>query len=187
VKKILIDEAKDWLIRPFTLKETMMALFQMNPEKAPGPDGFNASFYQRNWDILGMSIYEAVSSFISGKLLKEVNHTFLTLVPKVFDSFNLVDFRPISCCNVLCKLISKLLSNRLQAVITELIFPNQSAFIKGSQISDCSLLAHELIRDIRKKQSPKGCCLKIDLHKTFDSVNRDFVVANMKRMGFPYK
>ena len=80
----------------------------MNPEKAPGPDGFNASFYQRNRDQVGMSIFEAVSSFfMSGKLLKEVNHTFLALISKVSNSFNLADFRPISCCNVLYKIISK--------------------------------------------------------------------------------
>ena len=72
-------------------------------------------------------------------------------------------------------------------MITDLISSNQSAFLKGRQISDYSLLAHELIRDFRKKQAPKGCCLKIDLHKAFDSVNREFVISIMRKMGFPDK
>ena len=89
VKKILTDDAKAWLLRPFTLKETKNAVFQMNPDKAPGPYGFNASFYQKNWEIIGQSIYEAVASFFTnGKLLKKVNHTFLTLIPRVNNSCN---------------------------------------------------------------------------------------------------
>ena len=100
----------------------------MNPDKDPGLDGFNAFFYQRNWEIIGQSIYEVVSSFFTdGKLLKEANCTFLTFIPKVNNSCNLAYFRPISCCNVLYKIISKVLSNRLKVVISELISPNQSA------------------------------------------------------------
>ena len=117
-------------MRPVTLKEITKALIQMSPEKAPGLDGFNASFYQWNWDLVGINISRQYAfSYISGKLLKEVNHTFHTLIPKVSSSSHLVDFWPIS--KQLYKIISKLFSNELQVVITDLISPNQSAFLKG--------------------------------------------------------
>jgi len=108
VKKTLTDEARKWLTRPVSSKEIKIALFQMSSEKAPGPDGFNGAFYQKQCDILGKDIISAVQSFyVCGKLLMDVNHTFLTLISKVSNSSNLTDFMPISCYNVLYKVISK--------------------------------------------------------------------------------
>ena len=166
-------------------KEVKKVVFQLNPEKAPGPDGFNA-FYFQILGCCGDDTSNAILSFFqSGKLLKEVNHTFITLIPKITNSSHLADFRPISCCNTPYKIISKVLCNGLEVVIKCIISSNQCPFLKGRQISDCSLLAHELVRDFKKKNAPKGCCLKINLHKAFDSVNRDFVYCIMECMGFP--
>ena len=124
-----------------------MVFFSNEPRKSSWPGlGLMLFFIKKNQELIGNDIVSVVQSFfIFGKLLKEVNHTFLTLIPKVSNS-NLVDFRHISCCNMLYKAISKTLSNKLHAVISELISPNQSAFLKGEQISDCSLLDHKLIR-----------------------------------------
>jgi len=108
-------------------------------------------------------------------MLHEINHTFLTLVPKSDNSSSLADFRSISCCNVICKFISKILANRLQVVIGELMSHNQDAFINGRSISDCTLLAHELVRDFNKPMGSR-LCLKIDMQKAFASINRDIVL-----------
>ncbi|XP_020243282.1 uncharacterized protein LOC109821509 [Asparagus officinalis] len=86
--------------------------------------------------------------------------------------------------NVIYKIITKILSNRLKLVVGELISTNQHAFLQGRQIGECSLLAHELLRDFSKKHG-KRACLKIDLHKAFDSINREFVYFIMHCMGFP--
>jgi len=65
------------------IKEIKTAVFQMNPDKAPGPDGFNAFFFQNNWDIVKNNVIQAVLQFFrTGKILKQLNHTFLTLIPK---------------------------------------------------------------------------------------------------------
>jgi len=65
------------------IKEIKTAVFQMNPDKAPGPDGFNAFFFQKNWDIVKNNVIQAVLQFFrTGKILKQLNHTFLTLIPK---------------------------------------------------------------------------------------------------------
>jgi len=117
-------------------------------------------------------------------MLHEITHTFLTLVPKSLTSSSLSDYRPISCCNILYKFITKVLANRLQVVIGELISRNQCAFLEDKSISDCTLFAHELARDFKKPMGSR-LCLKINLKKAFDSVNRDFVLYIMKCMGFP--
>ena len=63
------------------------------------------------------NMVQAVLQFFkTGKMLKQINHTFLTLIPKSNEASSLADYRPISCCNIIYKIISKLLSNRLQSV-----------------------------------------------------------------------
>jgi len=131
--------------------------------------------FQKNWETKGKDVTAVVLSFfMSGRLLKEINHTFVSLVPKSSAATSLTGFRPISCCNLLYKIITKVLANMLQHVIGELISPNQSAFLQGRHITDATLLAHELIRDFN---SPIGTkmCLKLNLQKAFDTVNREFV------------
>ena len=64
----------------------------MHPEKAPGPDGFNAFFFQKNWNIIGDDICTSILSFFnSGRILTEVNHTLVTLVPKISNASQLND------------------------------------------------------------------------------------------------
>jgi len=144
-------------------------------------------FYQQNWNIIGDYICTSLHSFFnSGRLLTEVNHTLVTLVPKTSNASHLSDFRPISCCNILYKLIANVLANRLQQVIGELISPNQSAFLKDRLISDASLLAHELVRDFN---NPTGnrICLKVDLQKAFDTINREFIFYIFHCIRFSFR
>ena len=90
-------------------------LFQMHPEKAPGPDGFNSYFFQKNREVICDDVCKAVLYFFTtGRLLTEVYRTFLTSVPKSSNASHLNNFRPISCCNTLYKIITKVVDNRLQ-------------------------------------------------------------------------
>ena len=187
VKRKLTNEASQWLSRNVSNDEIQAALFQMSPDKAPGPDGYNAFFFQKKKDIIGTDICRAIHSFFnSGRILTEVNHTLITLVPKSPNASVLSDFRPISCCNTIYKLISNILANRLQRVIGELISPNQSAFLKGRIISAVSLLAHELVRDFNKTMGSR-LCLKVDLQKAFDTLNKEFIYYMFHCMGFSHR
>jgi len=112
----------------------------MLPQKSPGPDGYNAFFFQKNWNVVSKKVTGAALSFKAGRLLSEVNHTFVTLVPKTTTVSCLSDNRPISCCNVIYKIISKVLANRLQQVIGELISANQSDFLQDWLICDAPFL-----------------------------------------------
>ena len=106
VKKTLTDEAATWLVRRVSYEEIRQAMFKMNLDKSPGPDGYNAAFFQRNWNLVKGDVTSPILCFCdSGKLLKQINHTFIALVPKSDNASSLSDFRPISCCNVLYKLI----------------------------------------------------------------------------------
>ena len=139
VKRFLTEEAEQWLIRKVTFsKEIKSTHFQMNPDKAPEPDEFNARFFQKNLKLVKDDVVALVLSFNNGKLLKEVNHTFLTLIPKYQEASSTCDCRPISCCNVISKLISKIHSNRLKRVMGQMVSAIQDAFLEGRHISDCS-------------------------------------------------
>ncbi|XP_026459478.1 uncharacterized protein LOC113360153 [Papaver somniferum] len=121
----------------------------------------------------------------SGKLLKEVNSTFITLVAKCDNASSVLDFRPIACCNVIYKCISKIIASRMKFILKGLVSSNQSVFISGRSIQDNILLAHEIVRNYHKSIGSPRCALKIDLHKAYDSVSWEAIVAVMKKFGFP--
>ena len=187
VKRKLSPEVAVWLIRPVSVSEVKLAVFQFNPNKVPGSDEYNAHFFQKYWSVVREDVTAAVQSFFqNGSLLKEVNHTLLTLIPKCHNASSLCEYRPISCCQLLYKFISRILSNGLKQVVGGLTSDNQNAFLSGRSINDCTLLAHELVRDFKKKTISK-ICLKVDLQKAFDSINRSFVYFVMDCVGFPAK
>jgi len=97
-------------------------------------------------------VVTAIQSFFESRmLLKEVNATILTLVPKKPNASFMGDFRPIACCIVIYKCITKILSNRMLQVLDSLISWNQSAFIPGRNIAENVLLAQELVQNYRRK------------------------------------
>lgn len=132
-----------------------------------------------------MDIWEAMNGILqTGKIIREINHTFIFLIPKFPDAKNLTDFRPISLCNVTNKILANLLCNRMKAYMNDLISVNQNAFIPNRTISENSLLAYEMVRSFNRKNS-SNFCLKIDLHKAYDKINREFIHHMLISLGFP--
>ena len=95
------------------------------------------------------------------------------------------DFRPIACCNVLYKVVSKILANRLKEILLRIITQNQSAFVKGRLLIENVLLASELVKDYHKEDVSPRCLMKIDISKAFDSVQWEFVLKSLEALGFP--
>jgi hypothetical protein len=124
-REVISDDINAELCKPFSIEEISDAMFQIGPLKAPGPDGFLARFYQRNWGVLKSEIIQAVLQFFdSGHMPEGINGTSIVLIPKIDDPKELKDFRPISLCNVLYKIISKCLVNRLRPILGDVISEN---------------------------------------------------------------
>lgn len=95
------------------------------------------------------------------------------------------DYRPISCCNVIYKVISMIIANRLKETLPDFISLNQSAFVKDRLLMENLLLATELVKDYHKESISQRCAIKIDISKAFDSVQWSFLLNTLETMRFP--
>ena len=179
---------QNMLVQNVTADDIKEVIFKMARNKAPGPDGYTCEFYKAAWPIVGKEVVVAVTSFFEyGFLPKGVNSTILALIPKKDEAILFKDYRPISCCNVLYKVISKLLANRLKKVLPKFISPSQSAFVKDRLLMENVLLASELVKNYHKDSVSARCALKIDISKAFDTVQWPFLLGTLKALGFPVK
>ncbi|XP_031255913.1 uncharacterized protein LOC116113894 [Pistacia vera] len=152
------------LTAPITDDEIRIALFSIPDDKSPGPDGFTSLFFKRAWDIIGTDFRDAVRHFFAtNEMPRCVNATRIALVPKVESPSRMTDFRPISCCNVLYKCISKVIMNRFKVVLPNIIGVSQSAFVLGRRISDNILLTQELLRNYHLGDASSVSLIKLAL------------------------
>ncbi|KAM5582252.1 hypothetical protein ABKV19_002583, partial [Rosa sericea] len=181
------DDINALLTCDVTENEIFKALKQMHPAKAPGPDGFAPCFYQHFWPLVGGDVTRAVRCFLeSDDMMKQVNGTNVTLIPKVKDLESISQLRPISLCNVLYKLGSKVLANRIKPILNGIISPFQSAFVPGRLISDNSLTAFEIAHFLKnRRRGHVGFgALKLDMSKAYDRVEWNFLKAVLLQLGF---
>ena len=124
--------------------------------------------------------------FDTGVMPEGVNTTTIVLIPKVDTPTRVTDFRPISLCNVIYKVIAKCLVNRLRPMLDELVSPVQSAFVPGRIITDNVIVAYECLHTMKKKKKGKigTRAVKLDMHKAYDRVEWVFLKAILGRLGF---
>ena len=122
----------------------------------------------------------------NGVMLPNLNHTSIVLIIKVKNPEKMSEFRPISLCNVIYKVISKVLANRLKQVLLDIISPTQSAFVPRRLISNNVIVAYEVLHSMhaRKKGKTGALALKLDVGKAYDRVEWLFLQGIMQKLGF---
>ncbi|KAH1063900.1 hypothetical protein J1N35_028887 [Gossypium stocksii] len=142
IESTISSSINDVLLLPFKREEVWVALQGMGLTKAPGPDRFPALFFQKYWHIVGKYIVDHCLGILNkNKEIKSLNITDIVVIPKVPNPTKLTNFRPISLCTVMYKIVTKTIANRLQEVLERCINKAQSAFIPGRLISDNVLIA----------------------------------------------
>lgn len=141
------------LCKPVSVMEVETSMKSMGKFKASGPDGFQPIFYQESWEVVVDSVTRFVLEFFeSGVLPRETNDALVVLIAKVLKPEKIMQFRPISLCNVLFKIITKTMVLRLKKVMTKLIGPAQSSFIPGRLSTDNIVVVQEAVHSMRRKK-----------------------------------
>jgi len=177
------DDENKLLTVQFTEKEVREAIFQMKHNKAPGPDGFPAEFYQVFWALIKDDLMAMFREFHAGNLpFFNLNFGTVTLIPKQKEVKQIQQYRPICMLNVSFKIFTKVLANRLTALANKVVGQSQTAFMPGRNILEGEVILHETIHELHKKKD--GVILKLDFEKAYDKVSWSFVQQTLIMKGF---
>lgn len=174
--KNINEEDNENLCKPFDEIEIKDAIFQMETNKAAGPDGIPAEFYQTCWEIVKKDFVELFVLFHAGKLdLSRMNYGIITLIHKKKGVNRLQMFRPICLLNVCFKIFSKVLAIRFDPAIDKVVLRCQNPFIRGRNVTDGVMSLHEILHQAKNKKQ-QGVIFKIDFEKAYDKVNWEFLL-----------
>lgn len=187
VKPRVTGQMNDFLLQPYTEREIIEALKQMHTVKSPGPDGMPPLFFIKFWHIIKYSFISTCLDILNSAAdPTTLNHTFVVLIPKVKIPETPKDFRPISLCNVIFRVITKVIANRVKQILEEVISKNQSSFIPNRLITDNAMVAFEIFHWLKKKKKRKKgfVALKLDMSNAYDRVEWSFLRAMCAKLGF---
>jgi hypothetical protein len=158
------------ILAPINEKDVKISLWSLKPFKAPGSDGLHPGFFQKCWNTVGESVVKEVSHIFSSQRMPEYLHkTLISLIPKCQGPETFNQFRPISLCNTVYKIVTKIIMSRLRPIIGNLVSPFQAAFVPGRRGIDNVIIAQELIHSFQRKKGRIGqFILKLDLEKAYD-------------------
>ena len=188
VDNVVTEEMARSLTCSYTEEEVQADLFQMHPSKSPGPDSMSPFFFQKFWHIVGQDVTAAVLSVLdSGRYLHKMNYTHIVLIPKKKNPQLITEYHPISLGNVVSRIISKVLANRVKPILSKVISDSQSAFVPDRLITDNTSVAYEMIHMMQNRQGGKvrHMAIKLDVSKAYDRVEWEFLEKIMLRIGFP--
>lgn len=185
--KQITEEQNSSLVEPVTSEEVKLTVFAMHADKSPGLDGLNPGFFQAYWQIIGADVVKCCQHFVStGELPEGINQTVVCFIPTVKNPQKMTELRPISLCNVLFRILSKVMANRLKICLPNIISEQHSAFVEGRLLTDNALIAFEVNHYIKRRtQGVNGVVgLKLDVSKAYDRLEWHFLEAMMLKFGF---
>lgn len=161
------------------------AVKQLANNKASGPNGLPHEFFKIYWQSLKHNMQGIFEEFWRGTLdLSEINKANIIMISKKVNAAKVGDYRPISIINMILKLITKVLSNRLRVVLLDLISTQQTAFTRDRHIAENFLATREILQHV-SESGKKAVFAKIDFAKAFDSIDWNFLTRVMEARGFP--
>lgn len=125
------------------------------------------------------------SFFLYGFMPKSINTSLLTLVPQTTDASRMSEYRPVACCNLFYKVISKIVANMMKKTLLRAIDTNHCVFVKRRLLLENFLLATERVKNYHMFNSSSRCAIKLDISKDFDMFPWPFIVATLRAMGYP--
>jgi hypothetical protein len=180
------EEDNRALMEEVTEDELKEVLHSFQKDKIPGPDGWTIDFFVGIYDIIGKDILKVVEeSCINGHIHAPLNATFISLIPKKDDPQTLEDFKPISLCNNIYKVVSKVISRRIKAILSKSVSQEKFNFLEGRQIHEAIGVAQEALHSI-KSQKSKGAVIKIDLSKAYDRVSWLYIRMLLTHLGLSF-
>jgi hypothetical protein len=184
ILRLVTEEQNNNLKKPIAEEEIDQVLQEMPNGKAPGLDGFTVEFFKACWEIVKHDVYRVVEdSRRLASILKALNATMITLIPKENEAKTHDHYRPIALCNVVYKIISKVIANRLKPLLPTLVSQEQEGFMEGRQIMDNIIHAHEIIHTL-KLQKRGGMIIQLDLEKAYEKISWHYMVKTLEAFCF---
>lgn len=180
--------------RPFTQDELYSCL-QTKSDSAPGEDGLTYKFWKATWDMYGEMLTSTANGLMEGNIPNSMTTILLTMIPKVPNSNEIKNFRPIALINTSLRLICQAINERLLLVADQLIGPHQTGFIKDRHIHNNILLFQTLLHLWRRQEQtapyveirePADHAIAIiDFQKAFDLINQKYIGKCLEKTGIP--
>ena len=183
----LSEEDRNWMEREVSIEDVKVGLRVLKPFRAPGPNGLHAGFYQHFRFEVGKSVCKEVkATFKDGLVPDHLNETLVTLISKCKSPESLNNYRPISLCNSVYKIVSKILVERIRPYLNKLVSPFQTAFVPERKGLDNVLVAQEFFYALDKKKGKEGyMAIKVDLEKAYDRMEWCFIHKVLHAYHFP--
>ena len=183
----LSDEEKESISGIASKKEIKSALWYLKAFQASSLDGLHVGFFHRFWLIVGKLAIDVVKKVFTEKVVpKYLNRTLIALIPKIQSPDTLNNYRPISLCNTVYKIITKIIVARLRSYLDKLISPHQIAFVPRRKGIDNAIIVQEIIHTLSRKKGKVGyMAIKIDLEKAYDKLEWSFIRDMLIRANLP--
>lgn len=175
------------LNKPFSAKEVIEALSQMCLTKALGLDGLPTVFYQKHWQMVKPRVIITCLHILNMQgIIGPLNYTYIAMILKIGKPRKVIDFRPISLCNVIYRIIAMTITNRLKQILHKVISPMQNAFIPNRLITDNIIVGYKCLHKIRYSRGKRNglVALKLDISKAYDKLEWCFLEQTMLNLDF---